>query len=156
MKKIILAIAIPFLFTGCASVINETSHPMKIDTKTADGKVIMGADCKVTNEYGSVNGKSGEAIKVRRSDRDLEISCTYPDTAEARGRAISRVNGGMFGNIIIGGGIGAVIDHSRGTAYTYPTWVQLVFGKVLSFDRRAEKDGEPVPAVELSAPTAAK
>ncbi len=25
--------------------------------------------------------------------------------------AISRANGGMFGNILLGGGIGAIIDH---------------------------------------------
>ena len=55
---------------------------------------------------------------------------------------------GMAGNIIFGGGIGAIIDHNKGTAYTYPTWVQLVFGKTLVFDRSAEKDGQPVMGTE--------
>jgi hypothetical protein len=34
------------------------------------------------------------------------------------GRAISRANAGMAGNIIFGGGIGAIIDHNKGTAYS--------------------------------------
>lgn len=50
----------------------------------------------------------------------------------------------MAGNIIFGGGIGAIIDHNKGTAYTYPTWVQLVFGQTLVFDRKDETDGVPV------------
>ena len=58
----------------------------------------------------------------------------------------------MFGNIILGGGIGAIIDHNKGTAYTYPTWVQLIFGKSLVFDRSAEKEGQPtVPAEQGTA-----
>ena len=64
------------------------------------------------------------------------------------GRAISRANAGLAGNIIFGGGIGAIIDHNKGSAYTYPTWVQLVFGKTLVFDRSAEKEGMPVMGTE--------
>jgi hypothetical protein len=54
----------------------------------------------------------------------------------------------MWGNIILGGGIGAIIDHSNYTGYTYPTWVQLVFGKSLIFDRADEKEGRPTPGTE--------
>ena len=32
----------------------------------------------------------------------------------------------------------------EGTAYTYPTWIQLVFGQTLVFDRRDEKEGTPL------------
>jgi hypothetical protein len=46
------------------------------------------------------------------------------------------------------GRIGAIIDHNKGTAYTYPTWVQLVFGKTPVFDRSAEKDGQTVMGAE--------
>jgi hypothetical protein len=58
---------------------------------------------------------------------------------------------GLAGNIIFGGGIGAIIDHNKGTAYTYPSWIQLVFGKSLVFDRSTEKDGQPVPGMEPNA-----
>lgn len=92
-------------------------------------------------------------MQVRRSSKDLDILCKHPENPDATARAISRANAGMFGNIIFGGGIGAIIDHNKGTAYTYPTWVQLVFGKTLVFDRTAEKDGQPTPGTE---PTAAK
>jgi len=48
----------------------------------------------------------------------------------------------MFGNIILGGGIGAIVDHSNGSAYNYPEWMRLVFGQNLTFDRGDYKSGE--------------
>ena len=62
--------------------------------------------------------KSGAIANVRRSSKDLEIVCIHPANPAAVARASSRVNSGMFGNILLGGGIGAMIDHNRGTAYT--------------------------------------
>ena len=131
------------LTTGCASITGDTTHPMRVDTLAA-GKPVRGADCKVTNDYGQVSVKSGDTLQVRRSSKDLDISCTSAEQGEAHGRAISRANAGMAGNILFGGGIGAIIDHNKGTAYTYPSWVQLVFGQELTFDRSDEKDGLPV------------
>lgn len=89
--------------------------------------------------------------RVRRGAGETRRSSKDPDNPAASARAISRASAGMFGNIIIGGGI----DHSKGTAYTHPTWVQLVFGKTLVFDRTAEKNGLPTPATEAEAAPAA-
>ena len=148
MTRKLLTVVAMLALTGCASVMNETTHGMKVETKSATGEVVAGAECKFSNDYGTSTGKSGDVVVVRRSNKDLEIVCKAPNNADANGRAVSRTNGGMWGNILIGGGIGAVIDHNRGTAYTYPTWVQLVFGKTLNFDRRDEKDGQPTPSTE--------
>jgi hypothetical protein len=147
------AMALAIACTGCASVVNDSTHPMKVDTKTQSGEVVTGADCRLTNDSGVFTTKSGDTVQVRRSSKDLDITCKHPANPDAVARAISRANAGMWGNIIIGGGIGAIIDHNKGTAYTYPTWVQLVFGKTLVFDRTAEKEGQPTPGTE---PVAAK
>ncbi len=138
---------------GCASVVNDTTHPMKVETKTQSGELITGVDCKLTNDYGSVSMKSGDTTQIRRSGKDLDIVCKDDENHDAKGRAISRANAGMFGNIIFGGGIGAIIDHNKGTAYTYPTWIQMVFGKTLVFDRSAEKEGQPTLGMEPTGET---
>jgi len=148
MKAITLLALAPVLLAGCASVLNDSTHAVKVEAKSPDGDFVVGADCKLTNDRGTFAVKSGDTALVRRSSKDLDIACVRPDSPDARGRAISRVNGAMFGNIILGGAIGAVVDHSRGTAYTYPTWVQLVFGKSLVFDRAAEKEGQPPIATD--------
>lgn len=142
--------------TGCASVMNDSNHPVKVETKTPEGNMVAGAECKITNDYGSVSTKSGDTVMVHRSSKDLDIVCKHPENPDAVARAVSRANGGMFGNIILGGGIGAIIDHNKGTAYTYPTWVQLVFGKTMVFDRSVEKDGQPTPGTEPVGVAAAK
>jgi hypothetical protein len=124
---------------------------MKIETQTPSGELVSGAECKLSNDYGTFTTKSGETTQVRRSSKDLDIVCKHPSNPDANARAISRANSGMWGNVILGGGIGAIIDHNKGTAYTYPTWVQLIFGKTVVFDRSTEKEGMPTPGVELSA-----
>lgn len=147
MFKFLFICTTSLLFTGCASILNDSVHSMKVEAKTSDGQLVVGADCKLTNNYGSVSMKSGDTVQVRRSGEDLDINCIHLQNPDANAKAISRVNGGMLGNIIIGGGIGAIIDHNKGTAYTYPTWVQLVFGKTLVFDRNTEQEGQPTPPV---------
>jgi hypothetical protein len=151
-KKLLLVYAI-LAMTGCASITQDVTHPMKVETMTSDNHMITGAECKLTNDRESVTMKSGNTVKVRRSGEDLQIACKHPTNpaAIAKARAISRANAGMFGNILIGGGVGAIIDHNKGTAYTYPTWVQLVFGKDLVFDRKLQKKkDQPTPATNLA------
>lgn len=142
-------------FAGCASVINDVTHPMKVETKNTTGQLVAGADCKLTNDYGVFQVKSGDTAQVRRSSKDLEIVCRDPSNPDAIARAISRANGGMFGNILLGGGVGAIIDHNKGTAYSYPIWIQLEFGKSLVFDRSAEKEGQPTLGVATAAAASA-
>jgi hypothetical protein len=148
MLKSSAIIATSFAFAGCASVVNDSTHPMKVETKTAAGEIVAGAECKLTNGYGSISVKSGDTTLVRRSNTDMDIVCKHPANPEGNARVISRANAGMFGNVIAGGAIGAIIDHNKGTAYTYPTWVQLVFGRTLVFDRAAEEQGRPALGTE--------
>ncbi len=137
---------------------NDSTHPIKVETKTQAGELVSGAECKLSNDYGTVTMKSGDTTQIRRSGKDLDIVCKDAKNPDATARAISRANGGMWGNIILGGGIGAIIDHNKGTAYTYPTWMQLIFGKTLVFDRTVEKEGQPTLGAEpvVSAMTSAK
>ena len=41
---------------------------------------------------------------------------------------MSDTKGSMFGNILLGGGIGAIVDHNTGSAYEYPNFLQVVMG----------------------------
>jgi hypothetical protein len=126
---------------GCASITGDSAQQIRIETVTLDGQAVTGADCKLANDFSTTSGKSGGSVQVHRSSKDLDIQCTTAGKADASARAISRANAGMAGNIIFGGAVGALIDHNKGTAYTYPTWIRLVFGQVRVFDRKDEKEG---------------
>ncbi|MBE7942029.1 MULTISPECIES: hypothetical protein [Ramlibacter] len=142
--------------TGCASIVNDSSQAIKVDTLDESGKTVSGAECQLSNDFGQFSVRSGNTAMVHRSSKDLDIVCKESGMKDGTARAVSRANAGMAGNIIFGGGIGAIIDHNKGTAYTYPTWVQLQFGKTLVFDRSMEKDGMPVPGAHPTGATAQK
>ena len=150
LRSTVLAV-LCVLTTGCASIVNDSTHPMKVEATDGAGTAVVGADCTLTNDNGTVSMKSGDTTQVRRSSKDMDITCKHPSNPDASARAISRANAGMAGNILFGGVIGAVIDHNKGTAYTYPTWVRMVFGKTMVFDRSAEKEGQPVLGSEVGA-----
>ncbi|WP_296247877.1 hypothetical protein [uncultured Stenotrophomonas sp.] len=142
--KTVIAAGVLLLLSGCASVINDKTHPVRFDARQADGTQVQGAPCTATNDKTSVSFRSGETTLIRRSSKNLEIRCTSPGLADATGSAKSRANAAAWGNILAGGVVGAVIDHGNGKAYTYPNWVQLVFGESRLFDRRDDEEGRPV------------
>ena len=147
MIRTCLSMAILLACSGCASVFHAPVQDMRIEARTQAGAMVPGADCQLSNDHGSLTMKAGQTAAVPRSAKDLEIVCTDARLQGAdfyaQARVVSRANASMWGNLLVGGGIGAIVDHSRGTAYSYPTWIRLVFGKTLVFDRGDEKEGEP-------------
>ena len=137
------------ILTGCASITHGSSQTVKIETLAADGKVVTGAKCQLTNERNDLVMRSGESTTVRRAGAALNIECTQPGFAPASGQAISRVNAGMVGNILFGGAIGAVVDSSTGAGFNYPTWMQLVFGEARIFDRSAQTSDQALAGVRI-------
>lgn len=134
-------LALSVLFAGCASVTQGSTHSLRIETITEQGEQLDGADCTLSNDQGTTVARSGTSTQVRRSSQDLNITCAAAGQSDAKGRLVSRANAGLVGNVILGGAIGAVIDHNSGAGYTYPGWVRLVFGQFNVFDRRDEREG---------------
>jgi hypothetical protein len=136
----LLIVMATFVMTGCASITEGTEQTVKVETIVDGGAEIPGAQCELHNDKGSFALLSGASTSVRRSGANLTIKCTLAGQSPATGQAISRSNAGMAGNILLGGAIGAAIDVGTGAAYTYPTWIQLVFGQERLFDRSGNRD----------------
>jgi hypothetical protein len=128
------------LLTGCASVSQGLNQPIRIDVLSPTGQALPDADCRATNDKGSIKARSNHPIGLRRSRADLLVQCVLPGQGRATGTAISRPNLGFAGNLMLGGVFGAALDDSNGTAYTYPTWIQLVLGEDRLFDRSGHRD----------------
>lgn len=69
----------------------------------------------------------------------MQVECGKENIPKGMPKVISRAHGGMFGNIIFGGGIGAIIDHSRGTGYDYPDLIEVVMGGSIVIDRYEQR-----------------
>ena len=148
LRSAFCAMILGVTLSGCATITTDSGQSLRIETFAESGEEVRGALCKLDNDNGSYQVTTPGSVTVRKSSVDLAIDCTAPNQPAAKAAVTSRVGPGMFGNIIFGGGIGAIIDHSKGTAYNYPTWLQLVFGRTLSFDRNEHEDGKPTPAFE--------
>ena len=127
MKKILLIVSILAL-SGCASITGTTGQSVSIETRSKD-KQVSGAACELTNSRGKWYITSPGSTQIRRSNEDLLVMCTKDGMEAGRASVVSDTKGSMFGNILFGGGIGAIVDHSNGSAYEYPNLIQIMMGE---------------------------
>jgi len=153
-QSIILALALQTLLTGCASITKDSNQPVKIEAYSKANQLVTGVKCVAKNERGEWSVNAPGTVSVHRSGQNLEVNCEKEGEQSGVATVISRANGGMFGNILFGGGIGAIVDHNKGTAYSYPDWIRVIMGDNLVFDRKHNKDNEVMigqPATTIDA-----
>jgi len=134
----IIFVPLIFITTGCASITGSTSQNLSVQTRAADGKEVKESQCDLTNKRGTYFVSTPGTIMISRSNDDLMVTCRKEGYENGRASVVSAVKGSMFGNIIFGGGIGAVIDHSNGSAYEYPSFVQVVMGSSTTIGTKSE------------------
>ena len=135
------------LISGCATITKDANQSVQIETYSKDNQPVAGVKCVAQNDRGQWNTSAPGSVSVHRSSENLLVNCEKEGEQPGKGTVVSRVNGGMFGNIVFGGGIGAIIDHNKGTAYTYPSWIRIIMGDNLVFDRKHETENQPVTGI---------
>lgn len=144
-------VLILMIFSGCASLTKDTYQRMQIETYSKDNSFVSNAKCRAKNEYGDWVAFTSGTLTIHRSDQNLLVTCEKDGELTGYATVISRANDGMIGNVFFGGGIGALLDHHNGNAYSYPDWIRIIMGENLVFDRWGSKSGQVVlgkPAVE--------
>lgn len=139
---LVLAVALPTILSGCATITKDANQPVRVETYSKTNEIVKDVKCVGKNERGEFTADSTGVMRPHRSGENLMVTCSKEGSAPGMATLISRVNGGMFGNILFGGGIGAIIDHNKGTAYSYPDWVRVIMGEDLLFDRKQNKENE--------------
>jgi hypothetical protein len=132
MNKPLLAtmVALSALASGCSTLTGDgTSQNLSVMTYSTDNKDLVGAQCELKNDEGTWSAVTPATVMVRRSNKDLMVKCTKSSFSDARANVVSKTKGNMFGNIIFGGGVGAIIDHNNGSAYEYPPVLKLIMGQ---------------------------
>ena len=131
LAKLTVAAVASIFATGCSTISGSgTSQSVSVQTYSSEGGDVDGAKCDMTNEEGTWFVQTPGTTMVHRSNKDLQVICKKPGIDLGTANVVSRTKGNMFGNIIFGGGIGAVIDHNNGSAYEYPTLIKIFMGRL--------------------------
>ena len=151
MKNILslLIVAVSLVSGGCATITGSEMQQVALSVKGTSGTPVEGVKCALKNDKGSWEATAPSFVDIRRSAEDLNVECKKSGEQDGLLKAISRASGGMVGNILFGGGIGALIDHSKGTGYNYPDSLPVELGKTVIVDRR---DQNAAPSQTSSAP----
>jgi hypothetical protein len=131
-----VAAAVVVLFSGCAAITGST-QPLSVTTKQA-GTSVVGAACELTNGKGTYYVTTPGTVTVKRSYSDMVVVCKKDPLPDANMTVKSSVKAMAFGNIILGGVVGVIVDTSTGAAYDYPTSFDLEMGKSVMIGARSE------------------
>ncbi len=142
LAYLLLLVPAAALPSGCATITSTDTQAVSITTHTEQGQIVEKAKCTLKNNKGAWEMESPGFVNVLRSAEDLTVECKKENHPDGFLRSISRAAGGMFGNIIFGGGIGAIVDHTRGTGYNYPDTLPVKMGLSITVDRR-DQDQPP-------------
>ena len=116
--KIILSIISLLILSNCASIISDSIQPVSVDTPNC-----RGAKCTLNNSNGVYFVKTTPGtVSVEKAYGDLTVTCekdgqTFTSTHQ------SKANVATYGNILLGGIPGALIDGGSGKGYDYPNYI---------------------------------
>ena len=117
--------------TGCSTISGSgTTQSLSVQTFAADGENLDGAKCDLVNDEGTWFVVTPGSTMVHRSNKDLHVVCKKAGVDVGSANVVSRTKGNMFGNLILGGGVGAIIDHNNGSAYEYPALIKIFMGRM--------------------------
>ncbi len=121
MKSLLFAL-IAIILTGCATITTGTTQSMLVDTFNAQGANCKGVDAK-GREYYWPNTPS--ATTVQKGDAPMIITCEKAGFKKTVHTVHETFVGATLGNIILGGGIGILVDAISGGAQEYPNVVKF-------------------------------
>lgn len=142
MKKLsVVATAILAMgLGGCATVMNGTKTDYTADSRPGGALVTFSNGSTCTTPC---------ALELRRKD-DLRADITMPGYKPTYVLIQSRLGGSTFGNILLGGGIGAIVDGGNGASnrlYPKPLIVRLAPEGSTEGAVLLDKDGNVVQTV---------
>ncbi|HKD47431.1 MAG TPA: hypothetical protein VKB67_07075 [Rhizomicrobium sp.] len=112
--------------SGCATIVDGTKQSVSVSTTPVEG-----ANCTLTNSEGTWFVTSPGSVKVHKTKNDLTVTCKKDGYQPGSQVADSNFGGATFGNIVLGGVIGAGVDAASGANYYYDSPIIVPLGEPL-------------------------
>ncbi len=119
----VLAMTLLVLFSGCATLVKGTDQQLTLTTE----KDLEGATCELTDTKG---GKwhvdnTPTTMTVQKGDGPMTVICRKEGYKTTTVVVDETVAGATLGNVILGGGIGILVDAASGAAQRYPDQITV-------------------------------
>jgi len=112
------------LSTGCATVMDGSTDSVSINAPGCD-KDRSAVHCEIENNDGVVHSMAPGTAVVSKSSSALAIRCESNEGSTGNTMVESTYNAKNVGNILIGGGVGIIVDAVSGAMWKYPKSVNV-------------------------------
>lgn len=115
-KQLLVGTAI-CLLSGCATIVSGTDQQLSVDTPD-----VVGARCSLTDTKSgtwTIEETPGTATVVK-GNGPMKISCKKAGYKTGAIVLQETVAAPVLGNVILGGGVGILVDAASGAAQNYP------------------------------------
>lgn len=119
----ILVLSLAALLGGCASITGTQDQSISVQA-TQGSTIISGASCTLSNDVGKWYVKTPGSVSVKKSTADMTVECAKYDASGSE-KLVSKANVNVWGNVLIGGMIGYVVDRNSGAGFDYPEAVTV-------------------------------
>ncbi len=116
-----LVAALGMLLPGCATITKGGQQTVTVNTDPA------GASCSLTRDgkpLAVVNPTPG-SIPIEKASGDIAVACKKGGYKDAAGALASEFQAWTFGNVILGGIVGIVVDAASGAMHQYPAMLTI-------------------------------
>ncbi len=127
MPKLTLLLA-ALALTGCASITGKQLQPLSVTT-VFNNQELAGVGCTLSNDVGTWFLTSPGTTTIHKSTADLVVDCKR-EALVGMSRVESGANVNVWGNIIVGGLIGYVVDRQTGAGFDYPNTLTVMMRQV--------------------------
>lgn len=119
--SLLSAVSLSLSVTSCATLTTGTNQSISVVTE----KGVQQATCELTDKKARIYYVSGtpEKITVHKGDGPLTVVCRKDGYKTATVQVDESFHGATLGNVLLGGGVGIVVDVMSGAAQYYPEQV---------------------------------
>ena len=127
MRRPLAAMMLLTGLAGCATMTGSTEQMVLVQT-IQDNRELTGAGCILSNDVGKWFVTTPGRITIRKSQEPLKVDCRkHGSPAIATDDHIDpKLNGSVWGNVILTLGVGYFVDRNTGAGFDYPSILTIV------------------------------
>ncbi|WP_226939569.1 hypothetical protein [Janthinobacterium rivuli] len=133
---------------GCATLTGNTEQMVLVQT-IQDNRELTGAGCILSNDVGKWFVTTPGRITIRKSQEPLKVDCRkHGSPAVVTDDHIDpKLNGSVWGNVILTLGVGYFVDRNTGAGFDYPSILTIVMQDPARLAPPAPRPAPPPAAV---------